>query len=510
MADKYPDNLQALGYGKTIMFATGASMVAMTETIRNSFKEINFPFIILHDPDDQIVSSSGTIAFVKESSTSESDKEFIPLPGSLHDLYNNEPTEVLTEEYAAHNKEYWIRAIKYGNVKINHRIIDINYKFRNSDLFSHKTHRHEPPISGNIVFVGENEELVAISKPATLPVHACGAYRYNSLMLILKQEPVIENQPNLHLVHRLDRLTSGLMILAKSKEVAAKMAKIIQDRETKKTYLARVKGRFPASLSNISKMPLDEILYMENIIDDGEEDEVDEDNSSIKKKRPAHHISNMQSCDYTAEDLAVGYNYQTTNDEQVLYLRCPVGVVSYRNGIHGCNVPNSKPAISSFQVIGYCEETDTTLVKCNPIANDPCYGGVLFYNDEIKTKKALDLIQIMRETGYQPLANIQYLNHLDSTLTGIHNKSDITNESITTNSINESDESIEGLTEEDFLLRNCRYCSQNKSLELELSLHCDGIWLHALSYQYKDQWFFETPWPDWAEHFNHNKITTIA
>lgn len=49
----------------------------------------------------------------------------------------------------------------------------------------------------------------------------------------------------LHFVNRLDRLTSGLVLIAKTKEKASEMGKAMMARNMKKVYLARVKGKFP-------------------------------------------------------------------------------------------------------------------------------------------------------------------------------------------------------------------------------------------------------------------------
>lgn len=75
-----------------------------------------------------------------------------------------------------------------------------------------------------------------VNKPSTVAMHPCGAYRYNSLFHILdaerkatkaaavahgKDEAEAEvNEEALHIVHRLDRLTSGLTLFAKSPEVS--------------------------------------------------------------------------------------------------------------------------------------------------------------------------------------------------------------------------------------------------------------------------------------------------
>lgn len=48
---------------------------------------------------------------------------------------------------------------------------------------------------------------MAVSKPPSLPMHPCGAYRHNSLEYILKREHLVPNQPTLSVVHRLDRYT---------------------------------------------------------------------------------------------------------------------------------------------------------------------------------------------------------------------------------------------------------------------------------------------------------------
>lgn len=50
--------------------------------------------------------------------------------------------EVLTREFGGHPKEYWLNAVEKGHVRINNEIVPFNYKFRNSDVFLHRTHRY--------------------------------------------------------------------------------------------------------------------------------------------------------------------------------------------------------------------------------------------------------------------------------------------------------------------------------------------------------------------------------
>lgn len=86
-------------------------------------------------------------------------------------------------------------------------------------------------------------ELVVFNKPSSIPIHACGRYRHNTLTFIAtKENPQIKN---LYIIHRLDRLTSGLLIMGRSREIAAKYFAKMKERKMKKKYLALVKGKFP-------------------------------------------------------------------------------------------------------------------------------------------------------------------------------------------------------------------------------------------------------------------------
>jgi len=60
---------------------------------------------------------------------------------------------------------------------------------KNGDMISHTMHRHEPPVTEKpIGIVFEDENIIAISKPAGVPVHPTGRYNYNSVTEILRYE----------------------------------------------------------------------------------------------------------------------------------------------------------------------------------------------------------------------------------------------------------------------------------------------------------------------------------
>jgi len=64
-----------------------------------------------------------------------------------------------------------------------------DYRVKNGDLLVHKTIRKELPVyGGDVQIVFEDEDLVAIDKPPSMPVHPCGAYHHNSVVNILKAQ----------------------------------------------------------------------------------------------------------------------------------------------------------------------------------------------------------------------------------------------------------------------------------------------------------------------------------
>lgn len=79
----------------------------------------------------------------------------------------------------------------------------------------HTTTRVEPPILDlPIEIVYEDQQFVVVSKPPSMIVHTGGGYHYNCLTSILHFE---HNLKDLYVLHRLDRLTSGLLLFSKNK-----------------------------------------------------------------------------------------------------------------------------------------------------------------------------------------------------------------------------------------------------------------------------------------------------
>ena len=102
----------------------------------------------------------------------------------------------------------------------------------------------------------EDDHLLAIDKPAGLAVHGGSGVSFGVIEQLRVARP---KAPFLELVHRLDRDTSGILLLAKKRSALRKLQDQFRERETGKTYLALVAGQWPANRKVLDK-PLHKYL----------------------------------------------------------------------------------------------------------------------------------------------------------------------------------------------------------------------------------------------------------
>jgi 23S rRNA pseudouridine1911/1915/1917 synthase len=103
-----------------------------------------------------------------------------------------------------------------------------------------------------LAIVHEDAELLVIDKPAGLVVHP-GSGNWSGTMLnaLLHHAPGIGNLPRAGIVHRLDKDTSGLLVVAKTEAAQAALVRQLQARSVKRTYLALVRGKLSARQGTI-------------------------------------------------------------------------------------------------------------------------------------------------------------------------------------------------------------------------------------------------------------------
>ncbi len=112
-------------------------------------------------------------------------------------------------------------------------------------VFVRSVKKPEPEVDFNFRILFEDEDLLVLDKPGNLPVHPAGRYFFNSLLMHLRThghagKPGADTQ--YYLVHRLDKETSGVLVLTKSKHTATHIIDQFADRLTSKRYYAIVNG----------------------------------------------------------------------------------------------------------------------------------------------------------------------------------------------------------------------------------------------------------------------------
>lgn len=141
-----------------------------------------------------------------------------------------------------------------GHVWVNGKAVSSNYKVRPLDvvqvLIDHEMADYNiTPEDIPLTVVYEDDDVLVINKPAGMVVHpGCGNYSgtlLNAVAFYLRNNPNFDaNDPNVGLVHRIDKDTSGLILLAKTPEAKADLAMQFFNHTTRRTYNALVWGTF--------------------------------------------------------------------------------------------------------------------------------------------------------------------------------------------------------------------------------------------------------------------------
>ena len=106
--------------------------------------------------------------------------------------------------------------------------------------------------------IEDNENFIVINKPTGIPVQS-GTKSFKNIIDILKNSKYFINSKPF-IVHRLDKETSGLLIIAKNRKYAQLFTSLFRIRKIHKTYLAIVYGKVNKSI----KVMKDDLMYYEN------------------------------------------------------------------------------------------------------------------------------------------------------------------------------------------------------------------------------------------------------
>ena len=146
--------------------------------------------------------------------------------------------EFLSHRFRYHPPERWMHRVNDGRVRVNGSCIAADHRVNHKDVVSYTIIHNEPEVDFRCDIVYEDGDMLAVSKSGNLPVHACGVYIRNTLVTHLRHR----YGNHISLGHRLDRETSGLILLSKHVAAARALSGMFANGEVKKSYIAIVHG----------------------------------------------------------------------------------------------------------------------------------------------------------------------------------------------------------------------------------------------------------------------------
>ena len=127
----------------------------------------------------------------------------------------------------------------------------------------------EPEVPREFAILAGDEHFIAIDKPAGLPMHTTAKFWKNTLVALLRERYPEER---LQICHRIDRETSGVLLIARTAQAASLLKRAFAARTVKKTYFALVHG-VPAQPAGVIDAPMrlvDSRTHIKmGVVDDG-------------------------------------------------------------------------------------------------------------------------------------------------------------------------------------------------------------------------------------------------
>ncbi len=152
--------------------------------------------------------------------------------------------DYLVARFTYHSRDTWLSHIAQRRLLLNHAATTPETRLAANDQITYCVpDLPEPPVDIDYTIIFEDADLLVINKPGNLPCHPAGRYFNHTLWALLKQAGYGEEA--LHLVHRLDRETSGLVVIAKTSAAATALSQQFSMRTLDKTYIVFVEGAFP-------------------------------------------------------------------------------------------------------------------------------------------------------------------------------------------------------------------------------------------------------------------------
>jgi 23S rRNA pseudouridine955/2504/2580 synthase len=162
-------------------------------------------------------------------------------------------------------KSHIYRILRSGEVRVNKGRVPAEYRLQSGDRLrvppirtaERPSQAAVPARDFEIAF--EDEALIVVDKPSGVAVHGGSGVSFGVIEQLRRARPLAKF---LELAHRLDRETSGLLVVAKKRVALTKLHDMFRDGGINKRYLALVKGHWRNELQHV-RLPLHKYLTAE-------------------------------------------------------------------------------------------------------------------------------------------------------------------------------------------------------------------------------------------------------
>jgi 23S rRNA pseudouridine955/2504/2580 synthase/23S rRNA pseudouridine1911/1915/1917 synthase len=147
----------------------------------------------------------------------------------------------LTARFTYRTRAQWQQHIRDGEVTVNGQPTKAARLLRPGDVVElHVDHGEEPAVDTAWEVLRETPRVLFVAKPGNLPCHPAGAFFRHTLWALLR-----ERYPDARLANRLDRETSGIVVVCRDTPTARDLHRQFLRHAVTKEYLVLVEGEFP-------------------------------------------------------------------------------------------------------------------------------------------------------------------------------------------------------------------------------------------------------------------------
>ena len=164
--------------------------------------------------------------------------------------------DLLATRFTYHSPAEWQALIGEGRIRFDGVSVPADTRLRSGLTLEYLVPElPEPPVDLDCRILYEDADLLVVDKPGNLPCHPAGRFFRHTLWGVLRERFPDEV---FHFVNRLDRETSGLVLLARNPEACRLCADQFMAGTVRKRYQAIVEGVFPEAVEAVGRLEWDE------------------------------------------------------------------------------------------------------------------------------------------------------------------------------------------------------------------------------------------------------------